>query len=131
MATYLRLPPVMLKATADTSGRNAGNWSAIFSQSLYRINVPLFELSHASITNASAGAFVELLVGTDVYGGTAINSQQGIIEYDPTNPPIIVPGQDISFLFGNSPTGTVPAPTVTAFFRFDLDIPANRRTWEV
>lgn len=130
MATYLHLPPVRLTATADTTGRNPGNWTALFPQSLYRINVAQFELSHVSITGGTAGAFVQLLVGTYTYGGTPINSQQGILEYDPTNPPIIIPGQDIAFLFGNSPTGSTPAPVVTTFFRFDLDIPANRNTWE-
>ncbi|HEY6275593.1 MAG TPA: hypothetical protein VIX86_04605 [Streptosporangiaceae bacterium] len=126
MATYVRLPPFKSVAALDTTGANAGNWTNAITANLIAINAPFFELSHIALTSAPVGAAVSLNINNQwFYGGTSIGVG-GVIEYDPSNPPILIPGQDI-YLFWNVAASGIP-PVAHCHFRADIDIPANRQT---
>lgn len=126
MSTYLGLPPISLTATADTTGQNSGNYSNYFSSSvLGALNMPYVEWYHATVQNVPGGASATIRRnGTYTWGATAPGIG-GVSEYAPANGMPLNPGDEIMFLWS---TGSGAKPLVTLWFRYDLDIPANRST---
>ncbi len=127
MATYLPLPP--LKATAvNAPDINQGNWTNVFRASDMRIQIPYFLLTHAVITSAPAGGTCSISINNQFTYGFSAPGFGGGSEYDPQNPLILLPGQDLFFPWTVAASGT--APVVTVFFKFDYDIPANAAVFD-
>ncbi len=127
MATYIGLPPVVVTATADQSGVNSGNWTNAFTSAvLGSLRMPFFELYHATVSGVPGGASAKIgLDATRLWGFTAPGVGGGA-EYAPAAGWLLNPSMEFYFLWTAAATGT-PVPQVTAWFRYDLDIPANKR----
>jgi hypothetical protein len=119
--SYLALGPRTAKSAKDTTGLNTGNLTTAFTTNIIAINVANFEMYHAIITNVTPGAQATVTIGTAIYSST---SPQGGSEYDPSQPLLLWPSQEIYFLW-NLPENTTPMPTITCYFRYDPSLPGN------
>lgn len=117
---YLPLGSVQQAATADNTLQNAGNWTNPFTSDVININVPYFECHHIYVANVPAGASATIRIGTRNYSFT---QPFGGSEWDPAQPMLLNPGQDVFFFWTATATGT--PPTVTMWFRYDSSIPVN------
>lgn len=106
-------------AAADTTGLNPGNWTAMLDNKAIGISRSVFEMYHLYITSptlatTSTTASVRLnLLPWDI---TLIGQANS---WDPAQPLLMTPGDTLYVLF-NVPTSTTPAPTITAWFRYEL-----------
>lgn len=124
MAVYRTLPPIPVTAIADQSGFNTGNWTAHYrSNILGGINVPSFEMYHATVQNAQVGG--ALTMGYDLtrlWGGTSIGAG-GVSEYSPAAGWLLNPSLEF-YVFFNYPAAGL-APQICCWFRYDLQDPSN------
>lgn len=128
LATFLPLPPIQVQAIKDQSGFNTGNWTTSFNSSVLQgLNVPVFELYHMVVQSAPAGASAVLGFSPGLsWGFTAPGVGQGS-EYHLSGSGWILRPSTEFYLFWTAAATGVP-PLVTAWFRFDIDVPVNRRT---
>jgi hypothetical protein len=119
VSTYVGLGNRSLTAAADTSGFNPGNWTNAFTADVLAVQVPQFEIYHGVVSNAPAGASAIIQVGVRQVSFTAPGLGGGS-EWDPSQPPILLPGQDLYFLWDTAASGT--PPVVTLWLRYDLDV---------
>jgi len=124
MATYVPLHSVPATATADTTGQNTGNWTIAYPASLTGLRVPYAEISALFVNGPIGFGFALYIAGKGYYTASSLGSTGGT-SWNPSNPPIITPGDDF-YLFWMAAISVTPAPTATVWFRADIDIPANR-----
>jgi hypothetical protein len=72
------------------------------------------------VTSVPAGGQAQIYVNTQLYSFTYPN---GGSEWDPAQPLLLRPGDEIDFQWNIAIGGT--APVVTAWFRFDTGIAVN------
>lgn len=94
---------------ADQSGLNAGNWTTHFLSSDIAVKVAWFEVYRAVAENVPAGVPLRVTIGDRAVSFTVIGVGG---EWDPTQPPLLQPGQDLYFLWGVAATGTPPEVTI-------------------
>lgn len=128
MATYLPLPPIQVLAAADTTGFNPGNYTTAYTSSILKgLNVPYFELYHAVVQNVPPGSSGVLgLSPARPWGFTAPGQGAGSEYHLGGAGWILNPSTEFYIFWTGGTTGT--APLVTAWFRYDQDIAANRAT---
>lgn len=119
MSTYVGLGNRQNTATPDATGLNTGNWTNALTSDVLGVNVPQFEIYHAVVTNAPAGGSASVLIGIRPFSFTAPGIGGGS-EWDPDQPAIMLPGQDLYLLWSAAASGT--PPVVTVWLRYDLDI---------
>lgn len=101
-------------AAADTTGSNAGNWTTAVTSDLLGIHVPVFECYHMVVDQVPAGASARITIGVKPWGFTSPDAGS---EWDPNQPMLLTPGQDIYFYWSAAASGT--PPRVTLWFRYD------------
>lgn len=117
---YAPLGSLRTVSEADTTGLNEGNWTtAISVDDISRKAVA--EIYHATVEDNLPGAFAVITIGIRTFSFTQPVSGA---EWDPVNPPLLRPGQQVFFLWNTPATGS--APVVTTWWRYDASIPANR-----
>lgn len=124
MPTYIGTPPVPKTAAADQTGKNPGNYSAVFQPSDFRVNVPYFEIPRIVITGGVILSTFTIYLATQLWD-TAVIGFGGITVWSARNPMLINPGNEVWILFAIATSGNT-APAVTIWPRYDLDIPANK-----
>jgi hypothetical protein len=107
-------------AALDETGRNSGNLTNALTGAFIGINVPQFELYHATVTGVPGGGQATIYVNSQLYSFTYPNVGS---EWDPSQPMFLRPGDEVDFQWNIASGGQ--APIVTAFFRFDTEIPVN------
>lgn len=116
--TYVTLGARPVTAVADTTGQNAGNWSATLDDSVIQVGVPEFEMYHmfisAPILGTGQQSSARVMLNSSFWDATLIAQ---LNSWDPSQPMLCRPGDIISVLF-NVPTSMVPAPVVTCWFRY-------------
>jgi hypothetical protein len=129
VATFVGLPPITVAAVADQSGFNTGNWTTHYTASVLKgLNVPFFELYHATVSAVPAGASATIGFGPRATWGFTAPGLGGGAEYHLGGAGwLLNPSQEFFFLWSAVASGT-PVPLVTAWFRMDIDIPANAAT---
>lgn len=116
--TYIPLGFRSATVGLDTTGLNAGNWTATFDSSVMGIQVPVFELYHLYLTAptlTTGQTTATVLINRGYWDVTLIGQANS---WDPSQPPLLTPGDAISILF-NVPTSTTPKPTAFAWFRYE------------
>lgn len=119
MSTYGTLGFRTLAATADTTGMNTGNYTAVLTGSVININEPYFECYHIYLTSPAAPGTsyttCQVYLNSGYWDYTSVaNPGNG---WDPSQPMILGPGDEVSFLF-NVSASVSPAPIVTCWFRY-------------
>lgn len=125
MATFLPLIPITVTSTIDQTGLNTGNYTTAFTSSILKgLNVPWFELYHASVQQVPGGASSVIgFTPTKAWGFTAPGLGGGAEYHLGGAGWILNPSQEFYFFWN---VGAGSFPQVTAWFRYDIDIPANR-----
>ncbi len=104
-------------AAPDLTGNNPGQLTTVFDPGLLAIFVPWAELYRAVVLGCTAGTTGEVYVegaavSYNVFGTGA--------EWDPSQPPLIQPGQSV-FFYWSLAVGA-PPPKTTLWFRYDPDV---------
>lgn len=103
---------------ADTTGLNAGNYTATFDAQVMGIQVPVFEMYHLYLTApvlATGQTTATVMINRGYWDVTLIGQANS---WDPSQPPLLGPGDDVFILF-NVPTSNRTVPTAYAWFRYE------------
>ncbi len=120
--TYISLGSRTVIAAKDQTGLNAGNWTNAFTTSVMTMFPGQFECYHMVVTQVPAGTSGQIFIGARQWGFTFPDSGT---EWDPVQPMLLNPGEEIYVLWATKATGT-PVPMVTAWFRYDPAVPGNQ-----
>jgi len=106
-----------VKAAADTTGRNAGNYTAVFDATVLGIQNPYFEMYKLYLTApVLAGGSTQVDVGLNLnYWDTTLIGQRNA--WDADQPLLMTPG-DTLYVYFNVPTSNTTVPVVYAWFRY-------------
>lgn len=118
---YVPLGSVRTESAADQTGMNAGNWTTVIPVNEVA-SVAVSEIYHAAVEDNLPGAYAVIKIGIRTFSFT---QPQSGAEWDPTNPPLLRPGQEVYFLW-NTPSDLGSPPVVTTWWRYDASLPANR-----
>lgn len=113
--SYLPLGSKKATAAADATTLNAGNLTAVFNDANMGINTTTFELYHLALLNIPSNTTVSVYLGMQLYTVAQLDT---IGDWDPIQPMILQPGQDIYICF-NIAAASATIPVVTAWFRYD------------
>jgi hypothetical protein len=119
VSTYIGLGNRSVTAAEDPTGLNPGNWTNAFTADVLGITVPQFEIYRGVVTSSPALGVAAIQVGVRQVSFTAPGFGGGS-EWDPSQPPILLPGQDLYFFWTAAASGT--PPVVTLWLRYDLDV---------
>lgn len=119
--TYAPLGSLRTVSKPDTTDLNPGNWTTVISVDEIT-SVAVSEIYHAAVEDNLPGAFAIITIGIRTFSFT---QPQNGADWDPTNPPLLLPGQEIYFLW-STPSNTGSPPVVTTWWRYDPTLPANR-----
>jgi hypothetical protein len=115
--------PAPVMAALDTTGQNTGNLTSALTSDLIGVNVPVFECYHMTVSGVPLGAAAVVLHNLQPW--SYVQPYSGS-EWDPSQPMLMRPGDEIYFLWDVTPAAAgTDIPVVTAFFRFDESLPAN------
>lgn len=121
---YITLGSRTLTAVADTTGRNAGNYTNWFTQAVLNTNVPFFECY--KIVFSGALLLATLTVDIDnIPWSFATAGPGGGSEWDPVNVMLLRPGNEVFFFWNTASTDT-HAPAVSLWLRYDDTNRANK-----
>jgi hypothetical protein len=111
-------------AQPDTTGANTGNLTNALTGAFIGISVPVFECYHMTVSSVPIGAAAVIRRNLQVYSYVVPYSGS---EWDPSQPMLMRPGDEIDFLWSITPAEAAGVlPVVTAFFRFDAALQVNR-----
>jgi hypothetical protein len=100
------------EAVPDTTGRNPGNYTVTFDNSVLSMNLPTFECYHIAIDGPIGSSF-QIYIGNNFYDNVAVGWKNS---WDPSQTMKLELGQVIYF-FWNVGAGQTPVPTVTMYFQ--------------
>lgn len=101
-------------AAADTTGLNTGNYTTAFTPAVLACNVPFYEIYHMVVANVPVGANAQIIVNNKPYGFTYPLFGS---EWNPAQPLLMNPTDEIDFLWSIAASGQ--APQVTVYLRYD------------
>jgi hypothetical protein len=123
VASYVDLgTPGPNAAGPDQTGRNPGNLTNALTSSFINIYIAVYECYHMTVNSVPLGAAAVIIRNSRQYSFTQPFTGS---EWDPAQPMGLFAGDEIDFLW-NVPSSTTPVPVVTAFFRYDADLPQNK-----
>lgn len=99
---------------SDSTGLNTGNFTNAFTPAILATNVPYFEIYHMIVTNVPVGANAQIVVNNKPWGFTYPLFGS---EWDPSQPLLMNPTDEIDFLWNVLASGT--PPLVTVWLRYD------------
>lgn len=120
--SYIGLGSRDLIAAADTTGLNTGNWTNAFSTAVLTSKVAYYEVYSIVATNVPALATVIAYVGSRRRSSAVL---AGNSEWDPNQPILMTPSDELYLCWNLAASGT--PPDVTVWMRYDPAIqPAGR-----
>lgn len=114
--SYVGLGSRWKDASLDTTGDNTGNWTTIFNPDDIAVKVPWFELYRGVASNVPPGTILTVRVGIQLISAVELGQ---IGEWDPTQPPLLQPAQELRFYWSAQAMGTPPRMTI--WLRYDID----------
>jgi hypothetical protein len=123
MADYTGLPQVILTATADSTGKNTGNWTNAFTSATPSWPfIPQWEIYHMTVTSGPVLGAATIFLRGSLYSSVTIGTS-GSNEWDPEQPAIVNSGDELDFFWNVAASGT--APIVTVWGRYDAALARN------
>lgn len=114
---HIGLGSRMAKAEPDQTGNNDGNWTTSFLAADLAVTVPWFEIHRAVVENVPPAATAIVAIGNRHYSFTAPLAAS---EWDPVQPPLVMPGQDVFFYWSAAAAGDPPVTTI--WMRYDTEV---------
>lgn len=105
-------PAGPVDAVLDTTGRNTGNYTVTFDNTVLSINSERYECYHIVI-DGPVGSQFDVYIGNDWYDSVAQGWKNS---WDPAQTMKLQKGQNIYFFWNVGPTKT-PVPVVTMYFQ--------------
>jgi hypothetical protein len=118
--SYIGLGSRVVTASLDQTGLNTGNYTAAFTPAALNVNVPYFEIYHMVVTSVPVGAQATIDINNKIYGFCYPNIGS---EWNPAQPILMSPTDEIDFLWNIAATG--PPPMTTIYLRYDPLIDVN------
>lgn len=112
--SYLGLGSKVVTAVADTTGLNDGNWTNQFTVAILGAKVAQYECYSITVTQVPANSQVIAYVGTRIRTSAKLF---GNSEWDPSQPILLTPTDEL-FLAWNQPATGLP-PIATVWLRYD------------
>lgn len=119
--SYIGIGSRLVHAVPDTTGRNPGNLTAQLAVADIASHISNFELYHLAITDIPSNTILKVALGLQLYTVAQLDQ---IGDWDPAQPMLLTPGQEVFFFF-NIPSTSIVVPTVTAWLRYDTAIAYN------
>lgn len=119
--SYIGLGRKKAVAAADLTGLNPGNWTNVFDHSVLKANISYFECHHMSAVNVPGISTLTVYVGNDVWSSVELF---GSSEWDPSQPLILTPDDDVYLCWNQAATGT--PPVCWMWLRYDPAIQPQR-----
>lgn len=114
---YIGLGSRMAAAEPDQTGNNTGNWTTSFLAADLGVTVPWFEIHRAVVEQVPPAATAIVAIGNRHSSFTAPLASS---EWDPVQPPLIIPGQDVFFYWSAKAAGQPPVTTI--WLRYDTEV---------
>ena len=114
---YIGLGSRMLAAVLDPTGSNEGKWTTAFTADVLNIGVPWAEVYRAVVEEVPPATTAIVAVGKRHCSFTA---PLAAAEWDPTQPQLISPGQDLFFFWSAAAAGQPPVTTI--WLRYDTAV---------
>lgn len=112
--SYRPLGSKVQVAKADTTGLNTGNWTNAFDVAVLGAKVPTYECHHIAVTAVPSGATLTVFIGSRQWSSILL---AGNAEWDPAQPMLLVPTDEVYFCWNRTASGT--PPVVTMWLRYD------------
>ncbi len=103
--SYISLGRKKVTATADTTGLNTGNWTNAYTHAVLGAKVAYFECHHMAVTQLSGIATLTTYVVNDVWSSVVLG---GNSEWDPSQPLLLRPDDEVFLCWSLPATGTPP-----------------------
>lgn len=124
MPEYLPLAPQSVISSADSTGVNPGNLSAVFSSGQLPL-VGVFEIYHMAIKSGPVLGSASIWTAGRQWS-TVTLGLSGENEWDPNQPILMKQSEEIWFLWSLATATTTKIPVVTIWPRFDATLPVNQ-----
>lgn len=119
---YVPLGSQRTGSAADTTGMNDGNWTTTINVD-DATSVAVSEIYHAAVEGNLPGAYAVIKIGVRTFSFTQPVSGA---EWDPVNPPLLRPGQQLYFLWNTPVSDDGAGPVVTTWWRYDPLLPGDK-----
>lgn len=114
---YRTLGARTVKATADTTGINKGNWTAQFTPAVFNVTVTDFEIYKLILKGAAQTASFDLYIDGNQWDTNVYAAQNS---WEPAGGLLLMrSGQTMNFYY-NSASTDGHQPIVTAWLRYDV-----------
>lgn len=113
------LGPRRVVASADKTGNNAGNYTAVFDPDTMSVKWTQYEVYKMVVNNPKSNGVVTwtVYIGINQYEGFESSGQA---TWSDPQPMVVDSGENVYFYFDNA-VATSAAPTVTLWIEVDLD----------
>jgi hypothetical protein len=112
--SYIGLGRKKVVAAKDLTGLNTGNWTNAFDQAVLGAKVPYFECHHISAVQVPGVSTLTAYIGLDIWSAVVL---AGNAEWDPAQPMLLTPGDEVYFAWNKAASGA--PPVVTMWLRYD------------
>lgn len=112
--SYVTLGSRVAVAAADPTGLNTGNWTNAFGVGVLKVTVPYYEIYAITVKDVPSLATVTGYVGVRVRTTALL---VGDAEWDPQQPMLMTPTDELYLAWNQPATGT--PPTATIWLRYD------------
>jgi hypothetical protein len=113
--SYLPLgSKVTTAAAGGTQSLSPGNWINSFDVAKLAIRVATYECYHIAVTGAPVGKTLTVYIGARIWDSVPLAGNSG---WDPAQPMLLTPADEVFFVWNQAATGT--APVVTMWLRWD------------
>ena len=114
---YRTLGARTVKAAADTTGNNKGNWTAQFTPQIFNVTVTDFEIYKLILKGAAQTASFDLYIDNTPWDTNVYAAQNS---WEPAGGLLLMRfGQTMNFYY-NSASSDGHQPVVTAWLRYDV-----------
>jgi hypothetical protein len=115
---YQTLGSRSAKGAADTTGRNAGNWTVAFTPDMLNVTVTEYEVYKIVVTGAANTATFNVYLDVQQWD-TAVYATNN--SWDPVQPMLVRYGQTLYFFYSTAATDG-NQPLVTVWLRHELSL---------
>ena len=116
MPSYIGLGRKKINAVLDPTGLNTGNFTNVFDVRLLAAKVAYYEIYKVTVANGFSIVPLTWYQNADIWSSVTLS---GGAEWDPVQPLQMTSQDETYFCWNKAFSGTITAPTVTCWMRYD------------